>query len=305
LGSIPSFGLVFGDFLTDLGEETSAIALITSCFFCALSFAGLFTNTLIKKSSIRTVGLVGAGLYFIGSLLTIFVTSVSELLVGFSIFQGAGFGFMIPVAYTTFNAYFVERRVVFMSISQTLIGLGTMVYPIVIQLLMDKYGFRGCLAVLAAINAHAIVGMLIMQPVAWHMQEVADDAEEVYPMMLITPAPDNKEVDGKINENFSPKALSVLKDGEKNERRRASSIPSLGNWAGPVIVSDVSERDTKPPTKWQVLVDFLDLRLLKDPIYLNIVLGISFANYSDTAFFTIQPLYLFMLGFSKVIIARI
>jgi MFS transporter, MCT family, solute carrier family 16 (monocarboxylic acid transporters), member 9 len=109
---------------------------------------------------------------------------VSELIVSFSIFQGAGFGFMIPVAYTTFNLYFVERRVVFMSISQTLIGLGTMVYPIVIQWLIEKYGFRGCLAVLAAINGNAIVGMMVMHPIEWHMRiELDDDDEENIPMM--------------------------------------------------------------------------------------------------------------------------
>lgn len=39
---MPSLGLMFGDFLTSLGEETSAISLITSCFFSALSFAGRF-----------------------------------------------------------------------------------------------------------------------------------------------------------------------------------------------------------------------------------------------------------------------
>lgn len=50
----------------------------------------------------------------------------------------------------------------------------------------------------------------------------------------------------------------------------------------------------------QLVVDFLDLTLLKDMIYVNIVLGISFALYSDVAFFTLQPLYLFYLGYSKV-----
>lgn len=88
LGSLPSFGLMFGDFLTNLGEETSAIALITSCFFSALSFAGLFTNTLMKKTSCRTVGLIGAASYVVGSFMTIFVRSTNELLVSFSIFQG-------------------------------------------------------------------------------------------------------------------------------------------------------------------------------------------------------------------------
>lgn len=47
-------------------------------------------------------------------------------------------------------------------------------------------------------------------------------------------------------------------------------------------------------------MDFLDLTLLNDLIYVNIVLGISFALYSDTSFFTIQPMYLFELGFTKV-----
>lgn len=48
------------------------------------------------------------------------------------------------------------------------------------------------------------------------------------------------------------------------------------------------------------VVDFLDLTLLEDFVYVNIVLGISFALYSDTSFFTIQPMYLFELGFAKV-----
>ncbi|XP_062564632.1 monocarboxylate transporter 7 [Armigeres subalbatus] len=282
LGSLPSFGLMFGDFLTNLGEETSAIALITSCFFSALSFTGLFTNTLMKKTSCRTVGLIGAVSYVIGSFMTIFVRSTNELLVSFSIFQGAGFGLMIPVSYTTFNAYFVQKRVVMMSVSQTLIGLGTMIYPIFIQKTMDAYGFRGCMAVLAAVNSNTLVAMLVMHPVEWHMKKVPLVDEEVQMHAL----PSEEKPVSKIIKGL-------------DRSRRASSIPGLGNWSGPVVVSDSTERDKKPATKWQVLVDFLDLTLLRDPIYVNIVLGISFALYSDLAFFTLQPMYLFMIGFGK------
>ena len=64
-------------------------------------------------------------------------------------------------------------------------------------------------------------------------------------------------------------------------------------------MSDNSERDNRPPKKWQILIDFLDLNLLKEPIYVNIVVGISLAQYSDIAFFSFQPLYLFELGYSK------
>lgn len=85
---MPSFGLMFGDFLSGLGEETSAIALITSSFFSAFSFAGLFTNFLFRKFSVRSVGVGGGVIYFIGSLMTVFVTSVEQLLFAFSILQG-------------------------------------------------------------------------------------------------------------------------------------------------------------------------------------------------------------------------
>lgn len=163
---------MYGDFLASLGEQTSAIALITCSFFSAFSFAGLVTNTLFRKFSIRSVGVGGAAMYFLGSLMAIFVTSVEQLLFAFSVLQGAGFGLMIPVAYTTFNAYFVKRRVLMMSIAQALIGLGTMIYPILLQFLMDTYGFRGSVAIMAAINGHAVFGMLVMHPAHWHQKRV-------------------------------------------------------------------------------------------------------------------------------------
>ncbi|KAG4068744.1 hypothetical protein HA402_002435 [Bradysia odoriphaga] len=53
------------------------------------------------------------------------------------------------------------------------------------------------------------------------------------------------------------------------------------------------------------VVDFLDLTILKDPIYVNISLGISFALYSDMSFFAIQPTYLLKLGFDKPTVAHI
>lgn len=86
--------------------------------------------------------------------------------------KGAGFGFMIPVAYTTFNHYFVEKRVIMMSVAQTLIGFGTMIYPILVQHLMDMYGFRGTMAIIAAINGHVILSMITMHPIEWNYKVV-------------------------------------------------------------------------------------------------------------------------------------
>lgn len=37
---VPSFGLIFGDFLDSLGEKTSALTLLNSAFFSSLAFSG-------------------------------------------------------------------------------------------------------------------------------------------------------------------------------------------------------------------------------------------------------------------------
>lgn len=91
---------------------------------------------------------------------------------------GAGIGIFVTCGYSTFNEYFVRRRVFIMSVTQILIGLGTMVYPIGVQFLMDKYGYRGTVAIIAACNAHAIFAMLCMHPVKWHYKVIRIPIEE-------------------------------------------------------------------------------------------------------------------------------
>lgn len=43
-----------------------------------------------------------------------------------------------------------------------------MAYPITVQFLMDKYGFRGATAIIAAVHAHTILSMVALQPIEWH-----------------------------------------------------------------------------------------------------------------------------------------
>lgn len=65
-----------------------------------------------------------------------------------------------------------------MSLAQTLIGVVTMIYPILVHFLMNKYGFRGAMAVIAALNAHVIFGMVIMHPLKWHCKVIRIPIDE-------------------------------------------------------------------------------------------------------------------------------
>lgn len=88
---------------------------------------------------------------------------------------------MVAVAYTIFNHYFVTKRIFMMGIAQALKGVGIMSFPIIVQFLMEKYGFRGAMAIIAAINTHSIFAMLLMHPVEWHLEVKKVPVDEAEP----------------------------------------------------------------------------------------------------------------------------
>lgn len=88
LGSLSSFGLLFNDFITSCNGSTSSVTIITGVCFCSLSFASLFVSTLSRMLSMRTIGVCGGIVYFLGSLMAVFATSVEHLLIAFGVLQG-------------------------------------------------------------------------------------------------------------------------------------------------------------------------------------------------------------------------
>lgn len=84
---------------------------------------------------------------------------------------------MTPISFAKYNSYFVKRRSFMMSLGFTVLGLGLAVYPILAQFTKTVYGFRRCLALIAAVNMHTFLGMLVMHPLEWHAKRVNVDKE--------------------------------------------------------------------------------------------------------------------------------
>jgi hypothetical protein len=78
---------------------------------------------------------------------------------------------MVPAAFTNFNYYFVRRRTFAMAVTQLIIGVAAMVIPLAIEMLMEEYGFRGTQAIIAAFSLHAMLGMVVQQPVKYHVKK--------------------------------------------------------------------------------------------------------------------------------------
>lgn len=79
---------MYGEFLKSIEAETSAVAAVIGCAFGSMSCAGLFSTILFHTIPMRSVGLIGAVIFFLGSVMCTFVTSIGTLIFSFSILQG-------------------------------------------------------------------------------------------------------------------------------------------------------------------------------------------------------------------------
>lgn len=270
-GEMSCLGLMFGDFLTSLGLHTGALTSLPSCYYMSSSIVGAFANFLFGRYAVRTVGLFGAVSFVVGSLATVGVGSLNELLLAYGLLQGVGFGIMLAVSYTTFNRYFVRRRVPMMGLAQTLLGLGNMALPIAIEWWHELYGFRGCMLMVAGLNVHVVLGMLMMHPVEWHTIRGGK------PSGLVADAGETEMLDPRM----SPKPDS-----------------------GQLVTTTVLDGSRPSMTVWSRVVRFLDLELCRDAVYVNIAVGMALVLYSDVAYFTILPVYLRELGIEKMATAQ-
>ncbi|EZA56390.1 Monocarboxylate transporter [Ooceraea biroi] len=165
-----SFAIIFGDFIEASGQAGMANSLFNSVFMITYSLASLLTNTLLKRYSARSVGIMGALLFSIPDIVLAFVRNIYDMAFLFFI-QGFGTGLFFTICNTIFNAYFVKKRAKVMSASQVIISLGGIVYPSLTEKMMTMYGFRGTAAIMGAISLNSIVGMSVMHPVEWHAKK--------------------------------------------------------------------------------------------------------------------------------------
>ncbi|CAK9813605.1 Monocarboxylate transporter 1 [Anthophora plagiata] len=169
-GPASSFTIIFGDFLEATGQAGTAMTLFNSIFMITFSIAGLMTNTLLKKYSMRPVGVFGAVLFSLPNVCLAFVSNVYEMAF-LNLLQGMGLGLIVTICNTNFNAYFVKKRAPVMSAAQVIVGLGGIAYPICIEKMMKMYGFRGTALMTGAMSMNCIIGMSMMHPVEWHVKK--------------------------------------------------------------------------------------------------------------------------------------
>ena len=190
----PSFGLLFGDLLRDLDVGTTGASVIISALDVCMNFSGLFVGPLLKEFSYRKVAIAGSLLCGIGLACTSSASSMAHILGTYSVVNGIGVGLATSAAFVALNHYFKHKRGQAVGLSMAGTAIGMLIMPQLVRVLLEQFGFRGAVLMLAGVALNSTVGAVLLQPAKWHMIDEVVDEE-----MITIPAAASAANDGAPN----------------------------------------------------------------------------------------------------------
>ncbi|KAI4463679.1 monocarboxylate transporter [Holotrichia oblita] len=173
-------------------------------------------------------------------------------------FLAIGIGMGMSSYLLAINSYFNKNRSKATGLSMTIAGIGIILSPQLVSVLLENYTVRQTMLIVSAIAAHSFIAASLLQPVQWHAKT------EVLPLEK----KESDEDDKLLHEN------------------------SIRNAEHPSKNTSTIKRFTKS------IVNVLDLKLLKDPVFVNILVGLSIEYFSDFNFMWVIPFVLMEKGLS-------
>ncbi|CAG9136343.1 unnamed protein product [Plutella xylostella] len=275
---MPCLGLIFNDLFIELKIGSTGFALMNGLASVAFSIAAYAAGPLFKVMNFRQMSVLGSALNVLGCLGTYLAKSD----VSFYIWQtiaGAGGGFLYNVSCTVINSYFVKKRLLSISVTQFFPAFTGMVTPLLVKWMLEEYGCRGTLLIMAGVNLENFVAAALIQPVEWHLvkEEVDEEEEEE---LLVTKPEQEKTVVIKIKDDGNPK--------------ESSSSPEK---------CDDTNIKCKHKGRLRTITDMLHLNLLTNFAVISICMGLSFSGFCDFTFWLMLPQALIAMNMDKQTIA--
>lgn len=162
-----SFGVFNVEFLKYFGDSKGKTAWISSIFMAVPLLSGPIASYLTDRYGCRKVTIVGAIFAAIGFLLSAISESMEMLFITFGVIAGFGLSLCYVAAVVIVAYYFDKKRSFATGISVCGSGIGTFLFPPLIQFLIDQYGWRQCTVILAGILLNMCVCGALMRDLEW------------------------------------------------------------------------------------------------------------------------------------------
>nr|CAD7596359.1 unnamed protein product [Timema genevievae] len=318
------FGILFEEKFFMMGitaVETSFLLHLGTSITCLLGLAG---GPLLRRFSFRQVALLGCLLTALG------VT-----------FTTVGQGLLYPATSLALNSYFCRRRSTAMGLTIALTGLGPVVTPQIVTRLIEGFGVTGAVLVLGGVSFHSLVAAALLRPLRKKRSVPSAEERELLELGEVLeriPCLGHGFERVMSNNHVESKDRSFKDEVQTNgETVREGHVGTETCTLAPVIYPVCSDQTVHMRRRGLVeqecrqcqqrdqsllgnngtcleqtkrlgrfVVMSLDLILLRDPVYLNIVVGMGLSFVAELNFNMLMPFILADLaGLSREKVAMV
>ncbi|XP_066990899.2 monocarboxylate transporter 12-B isoform X2 [Anabrus simplex] len=297
------FGFLFAGTLHEMGVETTGAAILSNVMIAVVNFSGLMLGPLMRRFSFRTVAMAGGIFTASGLMLTSLSTTLVHMIITYSFFVGLGLGLLSPSTFVAVNSYFLRARGRAVGLAMAGTGLGQMLMPQAVRVLLDEYSFRGTVLILGALALNSLVGASLFHPVKWHSRRLPALEGEKEPLQKASPPKRNPSALSLCSDQVAIVAIkadnkrSGSLSGDRAEIEKSVTEKSAEEFHLRIVDKDSSE------SCWSKIVKIFDLDLLRDMSFVNLVIGLAAVYTAGMNFGMVFPFFLESVGLRRSEIA--
>lgn len=291
-GIIYCFGIFIGDLVLHYQESEAKLAWVGSLLAGVTMFVGPGVSVVANKYGCRISCMSGAVIASASFALSTLCPSVELLMFVYGVCGGIGFGLMYVPAVVCVGYYFESKRSLATGIAVCGSGVGTIVLAPFGRYLVVNYGWKGANLVLAAVCLTGVIFGFLMKPIEYKKPEktvtmvyqngthnITNDMKKSYTSLtdLSTSRHSLASNKSKRSQVLSPLARQdVLYTGSIRNLKEFQSQKSLHDFRQSMlnIPRDKSKYSVRSTSRLcRVFSDLLDLSLIKDPVFIVIILS--------------------------------
>ncbi|KAL3045982.1 hypothetical protein OYC64_004066 [Pagothenia borchgrevinki] len=170
--------IFFLEFQAEFGGDYAATAWIHSLVDCTTMLCAPVGSLVGNRWSPRVAVMGGGLLSSVGLLLSSFSNSLELLYLTMGVLTGLGFALCYTPAVAMVGCYFRRRQALAYGLAMSGSGIGTFVLAPAVQLLIERYSWRGALLVLSAFVANLCVCGALMRPITAQEEEEEEEGEK-------------------------------------------------------------------------------------------------------------------------------
>ncbi|XP_045771763.1 uncharacterized protein LOC123871824 [Maniola jurtina] len=166
-----SYGLLQTKFVEHFETSEAKTSLIGSLFISVPLIAGPIMSALVDRYGCRNMTILGGLFSTVGFIAASYSNTVEVLYITYGIIAGLGMGLLYVTAVVSIAYWFEKRRNLAVGLGSCGVGFGTFVYSPLTTYLLNEFGWRGTLMLLAGTVLNVCVCGAVMRDPEWLILE--------------------------------------------------------------------------------------------------------------------------------------